>query len=175
MEVENLREIILTYLFSPPMTGCFSNLRLAFIIISLIFLVLLVILLFKNTFLWRLFIEDWMEFFTWKAFGISMIERTWEKIKKRLNTGQESEYKLAIIEADKILGDVLKRMEYSGKEVNEILNRLSASVFPYLDEIKWAHNIHECIIHDPDFRLSLDDTKKAMDIYEKFFIDAEVL
>jgi hypothetical protein len=66
-------------------------------------------------------------------------------------------------------------MEYRGKEINEILNKLSPTAVPFLEEIKWAHNIHECIVQDPDFRLSLDDTKKAMDIYEKFFIDAEVL
>ena len=175
MEMGNLKEIIMTYLLSPPMTGWLFNLRFAFIIISSIFLVGLVVFLFKNNWLKRLFIEDWIEFFTWQAYGINPAERIWKKVNKRLSSGQEPEYKLAVIEADKLLAGMLKKMEYGGKEVNEILNRLSVSVFPYLEEIKWAHNIHESIIHDPDFRLSLDDTKKAMDIYEKFFVDAEVL
>lgn len=175
MEVSNLKETIMTYLFSPPMTGWLYNLRFAFIAISSIFFIALVFFLLKNTFLWRLFIEDWLEFFTWQAFGVKTAEKTWRKVKARLSTGQEPEYKLAVIEADKILANILKKMEYKEKTSSEILDKIPATLFPGLEEVKWAHNIHESVVHDPDFRLSLDDAKKALAAYEKFFTDSETL
>jgi len=165
----------MTYLFSPPMTGLLYNLRFAFIIISSVFVIALVFFLLKNNFLWRWFIEDWIEFFSWGAFGIKATDKDWEKVKKRLNTGQEPEYKLAVIEADKILTGILKKMEYKEKTPTEILEKIPATLFPGLEEVKWAHNLHESVIHDPDFRLNLEDAKKALAAYEKFFVDLEVL
>jgi hypothetical protein len=41
--------------------------------------------------------------------------------------------------------------------------------------VKWAHGLNESIAHDPDYRLSFEEAKKALDIYEKFFIDLEIL
>jgi len=175
MEIETLKNTIILYLLNPPMTGWLYNLRFAFIIISLVLFIGLIFLLMKNTWLKRLFIEDWIEFFTWKAFGIKTAEKDWKKIKERLNAGQESEYKLAVIEADNMLEGVLKKMEYGGTTLAEVLKTLPTAIFSNLEEVKLAHTLHENIVHDPDFRLSPDEAKKAIAAYEKFFIDSEIL
>lgn len=175
INTENLPQDIISFILSPPKERWLFDLRFSFIAISFFLFVGLIILLFKNAWLKRLFIEDWREFFTWQAFGIKTAEKEWKKIKERLNTGQEPEYKLAIVEADNILNDVLKKMEYGAGISAEVLNILPPAIFPNLEEIKLAHNLHENIVHDPDFRLSPDDAKKAIAAYEKFFIDSEVL
>jgi hypothetical protein len=66
-------------------------------------------------------------------------------------------------------------MEYGSGSDMETLNSLPIAIFPNIEEVKWAHGLNESIAHDPDFRLSIEDARKAMDIYEKFFIDAEIL
>lgn len=169
-------DLIMSFLLSPPFDEKWLfDLRFAFLIISFILSIAIIYLLFTNTWLERLFIEDWKEFFTWKAFGYKTAESEWRKIRERLNTNSEPEYKLALIEADNMLSDALKKMEYSGENIAGILDKLPSSVFPSVEGLKWAHCIHENIINDPDCRLGLNDAKNAISAYEKFFTDLEVL
>lgn len=165
----------MVFIFRQTQEPWVSSLKFSFIVISLFIFFYIVYLLNKNTWLKRLILEDLAEFFTWKAFGIKTEEKNWRKIKDRLLTGQEHEYKMAVIEADNILSDILHKMEYgSGSDIGT-LNSLPTLVFPNVEEVKWAHSLNESIAHDPDFRLSIEDARKAIDAYEKFFIDSEIL
>jgi hypothetical protein len=175
VNIGNLMERIILFIFGPSQQGWVASVRFSFMVIFLIILGALIYILNKNTWLQRLILEDWEEFLTWKAFGIKTEEKLWRKIKDRLLTGQEYEYKMAVIEADNMLSEILKKMEYGSGSDIETLNSLPPMVFPNIEEIKWAHSLNESIAHDPDFRLSTEDTRKALDAYEKFFIDAEVL
>jgi len=56
-----------------------------------------------------------------------------------------------------------------------VLKTLPTAIFSNLEEVKLAHTLHENIVHDPDFRLSPDEAKKAIAAYEKFFVDSEIL
>ncbi|MCX6760655.1 MAG: hypothetical protein NTZ84_00905 [Candidatus Nealsonbacteria bacterium] len=175
VNIAGTMERIILIIFSPFQDGWIASLRFSFIVISLIIFFYIIYLLNKNTWLKRLCLEDWTEFFTWKAFGIKTAEKSWRKTKDRLLAGREHEYKMAVIEADNILSDILSKMEYGAGSDIETLNSLPIAIFPNIEGVKWAHGLNESISHDPDFRLSLEEARKAMDIYERFFIDAEIL
>jgi len=168
-------ERIILFVFAPYQEGWIASLRFSLVVISLIIIGGLIYLLNKNTWLKRLILEDLEEFFTWKAFGIKTEEKAWRKIKDRLLSGQEHEYKLAVVEADNMLSDILHKMEYGSGSDIETLNSLPKTVFLNIEEIIWAHKLNETIAHDPDYRLSTEEARKALDAYEKFFIDAEIL
>jgi hypothetical protein len=175
INVSDLVNRIMVFIFERSQEGWVSSLKFSFIVISLFIFFYIIYLLIKNTWLKRLVLEDLAEFFTWKAFGLKTEEKVWRKIKDRLLTGQEHEYKMAVIEADNILSGILHKMEYgSGSDIGT-LNSLPTLVFPNVEEVKWAHGLNESIAHDPDFRLSIEDARKALDAYEKFFIDSEIL
>ncbi len=118
--------------------------------------------------------HDWAEFLTFRPFGAVKIEKGWLKIKARVDTGLESEYKLAVMEGDIMLDDILKKMGYHGETLGERLNSLTIATLPNIERIKEAHQTRNNIIHDPDYRLSLDETRKVLDVFEQAFRDLEV-
>ena len=58
------------------------------------------------------FLEDVTEFFSWQAYGQREIAKQWDRIKKRTESGAESDYKLAVIDADDFLEEVLENREF---------------------------------------------------------------
>ena len=62
------------------------------------------------------FLEDVTEFFSWQAYGAREISKKWDKIKKRIESGTESDYKLAIIDADDLLMEVLDNRGYDSED-----------------------------------------------------------
>ncbi len=171
--MENLIPKLISLLLSPSFTGLLLALKLTFILSSLIFLVAIIYFLINSSY-FRYFIwYDIVEFFTFRSYGVKKIERVWQKTKVRADTGLESEYKLAVMEADSMMDDILKRMGYVGETLGERLKALTAATIPNIEEIKEAHKIRNSIIHDPDYRLSLDETRKALAMYEQAFRDLQ--
>ncbi|MFH0791748.1 MAG: hypothetical protein V1905_00845 [bacterium] len=94
------------------------------------------------------------------------ITKTWLKVTSRLNTNIESEYKLALIEADDILDKALKTQGFQGETVGDRLKEITSDIIINVDGIKEAHKVRNNIIHDPDYHLTYDTTRKSLDAYE---------
>lgn len=164
---------LISAILSPSFTGLLLALKLTFIFSTLIFLVGIIYFLINSSY-FRYFIwYDVVEFLTYRPYGVKKIERVWQKTKARADTGLESEYKLAVMEADSMMDDILKRMGYSGETLGERLKALTAATILNIEEIKEAHKIRNSIIHDPDYRLSLDETRKVLAMYEQAFRDLQ--
>ena len=166
---------LISFILNPPLFGWLFVLKILCIIVSLIFLGVIIFSLIKTTWLKRMIIWDAQEFLTYRPFGVSKVVGQWQEIKKRLETGIEPEAKLAIIEADKILDDTLNRMGFGGLTLGERLERLTAASLPNIEEVKQAHKIRNNIIHDPTYRLDLEEAKKVIAIYEKALTDLQTL
>lgn len=112
------------------------------------------------------FAEDVSEFFSWQAYGFKQIADRWAKIKKRLDSGVESEYKLAIIEGDDFLAESLDSRGLEGNSFEEIVHSAGRNMLPNQDEIIWAHKVRNSVVYDPDFNISADEAKKVLLIFE---------
>ena len=162
--------------FSSPLLGnIYIFVKFSFIGISLFFIGVIIFSIFKTTWIRRLLLWDMQEFVTYKPHGVRKLVKQWVKIKDRLDTGMESEYKLAIIEADSILDDILKRMGYFGESLGERLEKLTSASLPNLDDVKEAHKVRNNIVHDPDYKLALDEARKTMAVFEKALVDLQAL
>lgn len=150
-------------------------LKILFLIISLFFLFGIIYFLLKTEWFKRLFLQDLVEFLSFKSYGLRKVSQTWKKIIKRLEKFSESETKLAIIEADDLLNEILERMGYSGETLGEKLKQLSEVILPNLDEVLEAHKIRSNVVHDPTYRLSLGEGRKVLKIYEKALLNLEAL
>jgi hypothetical protein len=53
------------------------------------------------------------------------------------------------------------------------LQKVTAGTLPNVEEVWEAHKIRNNIVHDPDYRLSLDEAKRALEIYEKALTDLQ--
>lgn len=148
--------------------------KIIFIIIGALFLLGIIALLLNNSWLKRRFLEDWTEFFIYRPFGVKKTFKQWAKVLKRLDTGKEADYKLAVIEADGLLNDILKKMEYKGETMAKILEQINATILPNIEEIWEVHKIRNNVVHDPDYELSLEQARKILEIYEKSFRTLEM-
>ena len=119
--------------------------------------------------------QDIMEVFTARSYGVSRVVKRWGKIKNRLDLTTESEHKLAIIEADGLLNEILKRMNYQGETLGDKLRQIPVSQLPNLEQLSQAHEIRNNIVHDPDYRLSLDQARKVLEAYKEALKTLQVI
>jgi len=168
-------ENIIPFITSPTFSGFLLILKISFIVFALVCLAGIIYFVAKSSWLKYRLVQDLVEFFTYRAYGVRKIVKQWVKIKGRLETGLESEYKLAVIEADSLLDEILKRMGYGGETLGEKLKNITSVILPNLEQIWQAHKIRNNIIHDPDYRLNLDEAKRSIAIYEKALTDLDAL
>jgi len=166
---------ILPFLISPQFSGWLLVLKIIFIVISLILLGFIIFGLFKTTWLKQLIIWNLQEFLTYRHFGLRKIEKEWQKIKGRLVSELESEWKLAVIEADKIMDNILSQMGFKGASLGERLDKVTFAYLSNIEELREAHKIRNNIIHDPTYKLSLEEAKRVITIYEKALTDLQAL
>jgi hypothetical protein len=140
--------------------------KLVFVSCGAIFLVFVIYFMLNSSWLQYKFLEDVSEFFSWQAYGQRALTRQLGKIKKRIETGAEADYKLAIIDADDFLMEVLDSGGYEGKDLVEMLTRAGRLVAPVLKDVLKAHEIRDAIVYNPDYKLSADQAKKALETYE---------
>ncbi len=164
---------IISFIFNPAFTDWLLFLKILLIILFLILSGFIIFFLIKTSWLKRMLIWDIVEFFSFRPYGIRKVEKDWAKITARLETDLESEWKLAIIEADSILNDILMKMGFAGETLGERLDRLTVVTLPNLQQIREAHKIRNNIVHDPDYRVSLDEAKMAVGIYEQALRDLQ--
>jgi len=99
----------------------------------------------------------------------------WQQAIGRLETANEAEYKLAIIEADAMVDEALKRLGFGGQTMEERLQNISPLVFTNLQELKDAHRLRNNIVHDPNFLLSMDQARRAMGVYQQSLTELDLI
>lgn len=166
-------ENIISFILNPTFNGWLLILKILFIVTALILLGFIIFVLVKTSWLKRLLIWDLVEFFSFRPYELRKVVKAWAKITARLETGRESECKLVVIEADSMLNDILKRMGFDGETLGERLEKLTTAILPNLEQIWEAHKIRNNIVHDPDYRLTLDEARRVLGIYEQALGDLQ--
>lgn len=172
-EISQILEII--NLNNPVFSQFIFILRIVLIIISAFFLGFIVFALIKTYYLRRLILWDVQEFLTYKPYAAKKLYKQWQGTKARLGTGLESEYKLAVIEADSVLNDVLEKMGFAGATLGERLEKVTDETIPNVAEAVDAHKVRNNIVHDPDYHLTLDEARKIINIFERVLTDLQAL
>ena len=168
-------ENIIPYLISPPFFGWLFALKIIFIVFSLAVIGFIIFVMVRTTWLRRMYLWDAQEILTYRPFGVRRILKEWNRTKARLDTGLEAEYKLAVIEADAMVDDILKRMGYGGETLGERLDRLTTASLPNLEQARAAHQTRNNIVHDPDFKISREEAEGNISLYEKALRDLNAL
>lgn len=166
---------VISYLVSSEIQERLFTVKIAFWAISVIMLGIIIFTLLRTHYLQWLFVQDFVQFFTMKPYGAKRITRQWNKIAGRLKAGIESEYKLAIIEADDLMDASLKKMGYVGQTLEEKLGKLTSATLPSIEQVYEVHRLRNDIVHDPDYRLALDEAQKTLDVYHRAFQDLNIL
>lgn len=99
----------------------------------------------------------------------------WDAIMRRMSTMQEAEYKLAIIEADKLFDELLKGMGYKGKDMGERLQQITPERLSNISAIWKSHKVRNFISHDTQYHLTFSEAQWVIKNYEDAFIEMRAL
>ena len=154
------------YISSSQIQDMLLPVKVVFIFCALFFLVFVIYFMINSSWLQYKFLEDVTEFFSWQAYGQREMEKQWNRIKKRTESGAESDYKLAIIDADDFLAEVLDSRGYEGKDFEEAVKKAGALIKSILTDVLQAHEVRNPIVYNPDFKLATEQAKKILSTYE---------
>ncbi len=93
-------------------------------------------------------------------------QESWATIKEHFYRGGESDLKIAILEADKLLNDALREAGVMGLQLGDRLKKANDEQIPNLNELWQAHKLRNQIAHEPNFRLKRELAERALGIYE---------
>jgi hypothetical protein len=94
----------------------------------------------------------------------------WIKVQAHINSDNPAEWRLAILEADIMLGDILEKMGYQGDSIGDKLRGIDKSDFLTLDLAWEAHRVRNQIAHEgTDFLLNEREAKRVIELYRKVF------
>ena len=175
MDRFNIEFNIVSFLTSPEAQANLLPVRIAFLVVSAFLLGIIIFVLLRTHYLQWLFIQDLMGFFTVRTYGTKKINKQWQKVLRRLDSGLESEYKLALLEADRMLDNSLKKMGYVGSTFEERLGKLTSVTMPNIEEVYEVHKTRNNILHDPDYKLELAEARKVLNVYDEAFRSLQIL
>jgi len=154
------------FISSPELQDYLFPVKLIFVTCGMFFLAFVIYFMINSSWLQYKFLEDVTEFFSWQSYGTRQQSKRWAKIKKRIESGTEADYKLAIIEADDFLTEVLDNRGYEGKNFEEMINKAGRLIEPTFNDILRAHETRNSVVFNPDYKLEADEVQKILDIYE---------
>jgi hypothetical protein len=151
-----------------------AQLQNEFLIIKIIFIAFTVLLFtavlwfyINSTYIKYQFLQDTVEFLSWQPYGLRQVSRTWDRIVERTETGGESDFKMAIIEADELLFSTMEERGYKGETFEELLESVGRKISPSPEEIRQAHAIRNSIVYDVNYKLNMGTARKVLADYEK--------
>lgn len=104
-----------------------------------------------------------------------MVNPSWERVLDYIESFNESDWKLAIMEADIMLGELLDRLSLPGETIGEKLKLIEKSDFVTLENAWGAHKVRNQIAHETDFRLSQREARRVVDLYRSVFDEFEMI
>jgi len=100
----------------------------------------------------------------------------WKIVQEHINSSDANMWKLAILEADIILADLLESLHLPGDTIADKLKAVDASDFRTIEDAWEGHKIRNAIAHQgSDFLLNEREAKRVIRLYEKVFLEFEMI
>lgn len=100
----------------------------------------------------------------------------WQRVLEHANSENLSDWRLAIIEADVMLDELLHTLGYHGDSIGEMLRAVDKSDFLSLEAAWEAHKIRNNIAHaGSDFELNERETRRVISLFETVFQEFKII
>lgn len=103
------------------------------------------------------------------------MSQKWKDITAKASSHIESDRKVAVIEADKLIDELIKRVGFKGKDMGERLKQINLNQISNINDIWQAHKIRNSLVHDAYFKLTENDTNYVIRVYESTLKELDVL
>ena len=105
-----------------------------------------------------------------------MVNQKWERILAHSESQNENDWRLAILEADILLNDLLEKLSLPGDTMGDKLKAVDPNDFKTIDNAWEAHKIRNQIAHEGvDFQLSERETRRVIDLYKNIFSEFQTI
>ena len=96
----------------------------------------------------------------------------WIQVIEHIGSSNSSDWRLAILEADIMLNEMLDSMNYHGETLGDKLKAIEQSDFATLDKAWEAHKIRNLIAHEgTSFNLSRIESRRVINLYRDVFLE----
>ena len=92
------------------------------------------------------------------------IATRWQGIEEMGKSANEMQYKMALMEADKLLDHALKALAMPGETLGDRL-KFAAYRYPKISNVWWAHRLRNQLVHESSFYLEPSMARKAVAQY----------
>lgn len=100
----------------------------------------------------------------------------WHYILTLVESSNDSDWRVAILEADSMLEEVLKDRGFSGTTASELLEGAKESGYLTIQDAWDAHLVRNQIAHEgSDFALSQVEARRVIKMYQNFFEELNVI
>ncbi|MFA6251125.1 MAG: hypothetical protein WC603_00660 [Candidatus Paceibacterota bacterium] len=100
----------------------------------------------------------------------------WHYIQTLIESPNESDWRVAIIEADSLMEEILKEKGIGGNTVSELLEGAKDSGYRSIQDAWDAHLIRNQIAHDGlDFPLSQVEGRRVIKLFQNFFEELRII
>ena len=144
-----------------------GKIKLVSFFLSLVFGFFLVILIIRINKLYKHTLKTTIDTLIPPAPAKGGLAAKWEEIITHINAPKEIEWKFAVIEADKLMDQVLKSGGYPGETIGERLVNTDKSRLATIDGLWEAHKLRNRIVHDTNLFLRYSEAKQAIELYQK--------
>lgn len=96
--------------------------------------------------------------------------RKWERVMSHINSMNESDWKLAILEADIMLDELLNKQGYKGDTMGEKLKQVERSDFTTIDLAWEGHKVRNAVAHEgSEYMITQREAERIIKLYEAVF------
>jgi hypothetical protein len=95
-----------------------------------------------------------------------MLRERWNGVLSHLDSPRENDWKVAVIEADKLMDDALARAGFAGDTFGDRLMNIQPGTLVSLDGVWWAHKVRNRLAHEPDYFLRYTEARQAIGYFE---------
>ena len=105
----------------------------------------------------------------------SGLNTRWDEIEKHINSTREAEWKFAVIEADKLVDELLRGAGFQGDTMGDRLMNIQPGQLTTIQGLWEAHKIRNRLVHDVNYFLRYTEAKRAVGLYEKTLKELQAL
>ena len=147
--------------------GLISTIKTVFIVVTIIFGFLLAYIIYKMQLMIRKNLEEKLASVSPPEKAISSYNARWEEIKRHVESFSVAEWKLAVIEADKLVDDALKSSGFQGETMGERMTLISRDQIPEINNLWEAHKLRNMMVHDANYEARHNDAIAAVEVFER--------
>jgi hypothetical protein len=161
--------------FPPAFYDIYKTARVFFVLLSIILIVAFFFLTSKS----KYFNYSFKEEFTERKEGVPYIDVKLkgdiEEMISQAQEEEETERRLAVIEADDLVSDALFQMGHKGENIIEQTKNLTEEILPNIEELKKAHLKRKEIVESPEKKLTEEEALNTVLIYKEILKELRIL